>query len=69
MFENDYQYFPSLREIRDSLIKAQMKVLEAEKENWGDYTQFELMKEEYAKKFTLLFDVADLGNLDKPLTS
>ena len=24
MFEEDYQYFPSLREIRDQLIMAQM---------------------------------------------
>ena len=36
MFEQDYQYFPTLREIRDGLIKAQMKVLEEEKEKCYD---------------------------------
>ena len=28
MFEEDYQYFPSLREIKDGLVKAQIDKIE-----------------------------------------
>ena len=38
MFDNDYQYFPTLREIRDSLIKAQMRVLEDDAFKWESST-------------------------------
>ena len=67
MFEEDYQYFPSLREIRDGLIRAQQQILEKEKLNWSDKTKFDLLILGYEEQWKFLFDIPKLGNLDKPL--
>ena len=49
MFEKDYEYFPSLREIRDGLIKAQIRDLDGRKDNWSDKTKFNQIKKRYTK--------------------
>ena len=36
LFEEDYQYFPSLKEIRDGLINAQIKMIEHESKRWNE---------------------------------
>ena len=36
MFEEDYQYFPTRREIRDGLIKAQIEKVEKEFKDSSD---------------------------------
>ena len=49
MFEEDYEYFPSLREIRDGLIKAQIRDLDSKKDYWNDKTKFNHLKKRYTK--------------------
>ena len=62
MFDQNTQYFPSIREIRDGIIKAQLKGLEED--------GLENLKESYAKNWLMLFEIAGLGkNLDAPLTT
>ena len=36
LYAEDYQYFPSLEEIRDGLIKAHMKIIANDFKNYGD---------------------------------
>ena len=67
MFEQDYQYFPTLREIRDGLIKGQMKVLEDDKEDWSEDTDFGSVTTDYEADWQKLFALKSLGDLDKPL--
>ena len=69
MYENSVQYFPSLREIRDQLIEAQMHYLSTKSKNWHDKSNFRALKNIYMKNWKMLFDMADLGNLDEPLTA
>ena len=45
LFEEDYQYFPSLKEIRDGLINAQIKMIENKSKIWSNKTRFDLIKE------------------------
>lgn len=68
MFEHDYQYFPTLREIKDSLTRAEMRELKRIKEMYTNQTKFELMMYTYREKWDYLFKIADLGDMDKPLT-
>ena len=68
MFEHDYQYFPTLREIKDSLTRAEMKELKRRSERWTNQTKFELMMYSYREKWDYLFKIADLGDMDRPLT-
>ena len=44
MFQKDIAYFPTLREIRDELILAQMKELSDKCANWTDRTLFSFLK-------------------------
>ena len=69
MFQEDYQYFPTLREIRDQLVDAQLHEIDKENKNWDDQTKFKSLKNIYMSKWKMLFDIANLGNLDKPLTA
>ena len=51
-----------MSEIRDGIIKAQLKRLEED--------GLENLKEAYAKNWLILFEIADLGkDLDTPLTT
>lgn len=45
-----------------------MKVLELKKDSWGDNTQYEFLKDNYTAIWKNLFDLANIGDLDKPLT-
>ena len=36
LFEEDYQYFPSLNEIKDGIINAQIKMIEHVSKSWKD---------------------------------
>ena len=47
LFEEDYQYFPSLKEIRDGLINAQIKMIENKSKMWSNKTRFEAIKRKY----------------------
>ena len=47
LFEEDYQYFPSLKEIRDGLINAQIKMIEHESKRWKDTININLIKSIY----------------------
>ena len=69
MFQEDYQYFPSLREIRDELVKAQINELEIESQKWTNKMQFKSLKSIYQSKWKMLFEIVKLGNLDQPLTA
>ena len=44
MFEVDYQYFPTLNEIKDSLIKYQMIDLTMDKKSWNKRTSFKHLR-------------------------
>ena len=68
MYENSVQYFPSLREIRDELIEGQMYHIRLDSKDWTDSLNFKALKSMYKSKWSLLFDLGDLGDLDKPLT-
>ena len=69
MFEQDYQYFPTLRNIKDGLMRAQMSQLNQEKREWHDKTKFRKLKDSYASKWKILFEIDQLGDIDKPLTA
>ena len=47
LFEEDYQYFPSLKEIRDGLINAQIKMIEHESKDWNDKIKSNKIKDIY----------------------
>lgn len=64
MHENELNYFPTLREIRDGLIRGQMKILEAESRIWNDQTKFEAVKIGYITQWNMLFEMDDLGPLN-----
>lgn len=68
MFEEDYQYLPSLKEIRDGLIRAQNKQLDKEMEDWQDKSHFWRMKAAYQKQWKMLFKMDGLKDIEKPLT-
>jgi len=67
MFESDRGYFPTLREIRDGLIKGQMMILKRKSKDWSGGTQFGLLKKNYESKWNMLFDFNKLGDIDEPL--
>ena len=68
MFEEDYQYFPTLREIRDELIEGQMVKIREKSQEWTVDTPFSGLERIYRERWEMLFDIAKLGNIDKPLT-
>ena len=68
MFIKDLSYFPTLREIRDELIKAQIDQVRQYSESWDDDTNFKALSSIYANNWIMLFEIANLGDLDKPLT-
>ena len=70
MFQQDPSYFPTLREIRDELIQAQIKLIETESRQVysKDGTNFAFFKMIYKEKWDFLFSLADIGDLNKPLT-
>lgn len=68
MFQDDYQYFPTLREIKNELIAAQIKQIETDAKRWTNRSKLELMKWSYRDRWQLLFQLPELGDLDKPLT-
>lgn len=68
MLQKDFNYFPSLRELRDELISAQLNEIKIKSLEWTDQSRFAFMKKNYIKKWTFLFDIANLGNLDQNLT-
>ena len=47
LFEEDYQYFPSLKEIRDGLINAQIKMIKHESKDWDDKIKSNAIKDIY----------------------
>ena len=44
MFQSDIQYFPSMEQIRDQLIKAQMKQIDIESRNWCEQINYKALK-------------------------
>ena len=45
-----------------------MRELDKEKDQWSDKTKFKMLKEVYADNWKMLFEISDLGDLDRPLT-
>lgn len=68
MYEQEFNYFPTLREIRDDLIKGQIQLLEKERHEWTDDTKYNAMKKGYIAMWKMLFRLINLGGLDKPLS-
>ena len=50
------------------MIRAQIRILNQEKENWTNKTRYGLLKDVYVSNWEKLFTIGDLGNLDAPLT-
>ena len=48
MFQKQYPYFPSLREIRDELIEGQIDHIRTECKEWNSDYEFKVLKSEYA---------------------
>ena len=70
MFANKVHYLPTLREIRDELIEAQLQQIQQKaKHTYSSKTNFTYLKDTYKDRWQMLFDLASLGDLDKPLTS
>ena len=68
MFEKDIKYFPTMREIRDQLIRALIHKLDEDFSTTYTGMELQYMKKSYKTRWTMLFDMANLGNLDKALT-
>lgn len=69
MFQKNLSYFPTLREIRDQLVQAQINKINNDSRNYySKKTNFKMLARTYAEKWLLLFEMANLGDLDKPLT-
>ena len=70
MFQIDLPYFPTLREIRDEIIKAQLHEINVNsiERSFRPTSLFGLLKESYKEKWNMLFELANLGDMDKPLT-
>ena len=69
MFQKEIPYFPTLREIRDQLIQAQLHELKQRSQHWDNKTKFYLLKNTYKFNWEVLFELNNLGqHLDEPLT-
>ena len=68
MFESDFEYLPTVREIRDGLIEAQMQQLQTKIKFWHNKMRFQHLKTIYLKNWSILFSLADFGNIDQPLS-
>ena len=69
MFQKDLQYFPSMREIRDQLIEAQINQISIEAEQWQTIRKYDQLIEVYISKWDWLFEIGGLADINKPLTS
>ena len=47
MFQKDISYFPSMKEIRDELIEAQINYLYQKSANWNKTSKFRMMKNKF----------------------
>ena len=56
---------PTLREIRDQLINAQMKDIQ---KKLNSMTKFSAVLQKYKENWEFLFELGELGDIDKPLT-
>ena len=70
MFQKDISYFPTIREIRDELIAAQLQKLHYDSRTWEkDDKTYHLLRDSYRKNWEFLFELADLNyDIEKPLT-
>ena len=69
MFQKEIPYFPTLKEIRDELIQAQLNELQQVSHHWNSSTKFIHLKSAYKSNWELLFEMDKLGqHLDQPLT-
>ena len=69
MLQKDINYFPTIREIRDQIIKAQINEINIQSQTvFSTRTNFSALGIIYSKNWKTLFKLAKLGDLDKPLT-
>ena len=69
MFQKEIPYFPTLKEIRDELIQAQLNELHQVSSLWTSSTKFIHLKNAYKTNWQLLFRMNNLGqHLNEPLT-
>ena len=69
MFQRDLQYFPTMREIRDELIEAQINQISIKAQDWENINRIDKLVEIYTDKWEWLFKIGNLGTITKPLTS
>ena len=65
MIEKDYQYFPSLNEIKNGLMEGQMNKFM--NEQWNDRVPANYIYEMCKVTWDNIFQVSTLKNPDKPL--
>ena len=69
MFQKEIPFFPTLKEIRDELIQAQLNELQLDSHHWNSKTKFTQLQNAYKHNWELLFKMNNLGqHLDKPLS-
>ena len=70
MYQQDISYFPTLAEIRDEIVQAQIFELQAQSSTWNNDTKFERLKNQYQLNWELLFKLGTYGHsMYKPLTA
>lgn len=47
MFDKDFEYFPTLKEVRDGLIGGQMRELDKQRRLWTDDARFTALQKRY----------------------
>ena len=55
MFEEDYQYFPTSRDIQDGLVRGQIEKVETEYKHQGNELILHVLKMKYAMVWMKLF--------------
>ena len=72
MFQKDLEYFPTLGEVRDDLIEAQLTLIRQKFKSIyrKNAHNFEIIMKSYAEKWKFLFELSELSrsNLNTPLT-
>lgn len=70
MFEVDYKYFPSPREIIDGVVKAQLDKIESNFHSDTERRNLKVLnaiKANYGRTWKKLFHLSNIGHIDKPL--
>ena len=47
MFQKDPSYLPTMKEIRNGIIKGMINLIQVESEQWSENAKFEFIKDSY----------------------